>query len=78
MESTNQRRITNRKFITNYLLIHPCVDCGETDIVVLEFDHMKRKAKRNDAIAMLNYRQSSLVRLQAEIEKVPGQVCELS
>ena len=52
--------------IYEYLLDHPCVDCGEPDPVVLEFDHLRDKVW--NISAMVN-RKMPWAKVAAEIAK---------
>lgn len=54
-------------FVCDYLKNHPCVDCGESDIVVLEFDHVN--GNKVNSIANLVKISGSIERLSDEIEK---------
>lgn len=57
----------NKEFIDNYLKEHSCVDCGNTNIIVLEFDHIKGIKKYN--IAELKLSSMSLKTIELEINK---------
>lgn len=58
----------NRTFIQSYLAEHPCIDCGEPDPVVLEFDHV-RGIKVNSVSELACSLGVPIARLSAEIEK---------
>jgi len=60
-------RARNRAYVAEYLTTHPCIDCGESDPVVLEFDHRDPRTKRENVGRLIH--NSTLSAVQAEIEK---------
>ena len=62
---TKRRREIVRRFIVDYLLDHPCVDCGETDIVVLDFDHVGEVKNHNVGYLIGS---GTLAKVRTEIE----------
>lgn len=56
----------NRELIIQHLKSHSCVDCGESDIAVLQFDHRNREDK-HAPVSRLGH--CSLSKLMKEIEK---------
>lgn len=53
--------------VVAYLLDHPCVDCGETDWQVLEFDHRDAVTKVKGVADLVH--NHSWASVQAEIAK---------
>lgn len=66
-DNAAKRKQVKAKYVSDYLLSHPCVDCGEADVIVLDFDHVREK-KDCDVNALV-YGWSSLARLMREIAK---------
>ncbi|MEI8270573.1 MAG: hypothetical protein WCG45_04330 [bacterium] len=58
-------------YVQQYLLKNPCVDCGESDVVVLEFDHIGKVPKFKAV--------SSLIRGRYPLEKIIEEIgkCEV-
>lgn len=62
-----KHRNRNRDFIVSFLKENPCVDCGESDIVVLEFDHVRGEKIRGIGYMVSN--AFSLKKIKEEILK---------
>jgi hypothetical protein len=59
-------RQRNRALILTYLSQHSCVDCGEDDLIVLDFDHVGRKRAN---VVDLVWSEYSIARIQEEISE---------
>lgn len=59
--------VRNMIKVWEHLREHPCVDCGNDDPVVLEFDHVK--GKKDAAVSYLVSHTTSWEKIEAEIKK---------
>ncbi len=57
-----------KAYIMEFLGSHPCVDCGEADPVVLQFDH-RDPAEKEGHVSMWVTRGYGVSRIQKEIAK---------
>lgn len=67
-ENTKRYVKRNQEYVLNLLQKSSCIDCGETDPVVLDFDHVNREEKLR-SIAKLIRQGTALTKLQTEISK---------
>jgi len=68
MEAQKRYVIRNRDFVSEYLSTHPCVDCGENERLLLEFDHIEPDNKKFE-VSFIVRRGRSLKELQLEISR---------
>lgn len=68
-KKANELKYVNkkRKIVIDYLKLNPCVDCGEKDIIVLEFDHTDPSLKFKNISDLVN--KGSILSLLEEIKK---------
>lgn len=66
-QHSERARVRNINWVWQYLLQNPCVDCGEGDPILLEFDHQGNKTRNISDMCRRGI--VSLKTLQKEIEK---------
>ena len=65
-ERKQAARDVDRQYVWDYLSTHPCVECGESDSVVLEFHHNGDKEMAVEGMVNAGF---SIAKIQSEIDK---------
>lgn len=64
---SQRARSRNRKYVDDYLRTHPCMDCGENEIDLLDFDHVR--GEKITEVSILVGNAARLWKLEQEIAK---------
>lgn len=62
-------RDRTRTYIYDHLKTHPCVDCGETDPIILEFDHVGEAGTKEFNISDAARAGYGIAKIKKEIAK---------
>ena len=68
-DKNKKRKVDLKQHLLEYLSHKCCIDCGEKDPVVLDFDHRNFEEKQNSISEMILRYQKSWVTIQEEIDK---------
>lgn len=63
----NERKRTLIEWLQTYKSEHPCIECGESEPICIDFHHVDPAQKEVNVASLVNC--GSLKKLQAEIEK---------
>lgn len=67
-KASMKRRYAAQQYVFDYLKKHPCVDCGENNILTLEFDHKDPNLKLDNICLMIG--DGKVVeKIQLELDK---------
>ena len=66
LDAKTKRIARDRTYVAKYLEAHPCIDCGEGDTRVLDFDHLGEKTA---TVMRLARDEVGLARLSGEIQR---------
>jgi ferredoxin-like protein FixX len=64
-----KRRIQIKEWIYEHLKANPCVDCGERDVLALDFDHVRGAKKRYNIAHAFMLTGMTIKKLENEIAK---------
>jgi len=65
----NKRRVEIKEWIYDHLKSNPCVDCGDTTMLSLDFDHVRGSQKRFNIAHAFMLTGMTLKKLQTEVAK---------
>lgn len=67
-DANKRRKLDHRRKLYEYLLVHPCIECGEARVECLDFDHIDPTEKLM-AISQMPRYNYSWQKIEAEIVK---------